>query len=84
MTCLYLTGTVKPTSSAMRKYDKYQVGCTVFSQGIVSVLCDELGDRTTHLLELILAHLLVLVGHVSIMSLDDRVLKIFAKVGAGP
>ena len=68
----------------MRKYDKYQAGCTVFSQGIVSAPCDELGDQTAHLLELILARLLVLVGRVGIASPDDRVLKIFAEVGAGP
>ena len=59
-------------------------GLHVFSQGIVSVPCDELGDQTAHLLELILAHLLVLVSHVSIASPDDHVLNFFVKVGMGP
>ena len=68
----------------MCKYDKYQAGCTVFSQGIVSAPYDEFGDQTTHLLELILAHLLVLVGRVGIASPDDRVLNFFVKVGMGP
>ena len=68
----------------MHKYDKYQAGCTVFSQGIISALCDELGDQTAHLLELFLARLLVLVGRVGIASPDDRVLNFFVKVGVGP
>ena len=68
----------------MCKYDKYQAGCTVFSQGIVSAPCDELGDQTAHLLELILACLLVLVSRISIASPDDHVLNFFVKVGMGP
>jgi len=56
---------------------------TVFTQKIVSAPYDELGDQTAHLLQLVLAFLLVLVVCIGITSPDDDILKVFSKVGAG-